>query len=101
MNFGLSDNTISKLKHVLSRHSKIKEVLVYGSRAKGNYKEGSDIDLAIKGENFDYNDLVLLMQDLDELNLPYEIDIVNYSQIDNPDLIDHIDRVGKILYRKE
>lgn len=69
-------------------------MLIYGSRAKGNYRTGSDIDLTIKGNEIPFAELM----QIDDLMLPYTIDLSQYSQLDNADLIAHIDRVGKVVY---
>jgi len=71
----------------------VEQVVLYGSRAKGNYKEGSDIDLTVKG-NLTFDNMVKMSVNLDELNLPWKIDLSLYNQIENKNLLDHIDRVG-------
>jgi predicted nucleotidyltransferase len=91
--YGISQNALDKIKEVLFSVQGVEQAVLYGSRAKGNYKEGSDIDLTVKG-NLTYDDLVKMSVNLDDLNLPWEIDISLYSQIENKDLLDHIDRVG-------
>jgi len=91
--YGISQNALEKIKTVLFSMQGVEQAVLYGSRAKGNYKEGSDIDLTVKG-NLTYDDLVKMSVNLDNLNLPWEIDISLYSQIKNKDLLDHIDRVG-------
>jgi len=91
--YGISQNALDKIKAVLFSVQGVEQAVLYGSRAKGNYKEGSDIDLTVKG-NLTYDDLVKMSVNLDDLNLPWEIDISLYSQIKNKDLLDHIDRVG-------
>lgn len=73
--------------------------IIYGSRAKGNYRKGSDIDLVLKGENLTINDVLKLEDDLDELLLPYLFDISILHHIKNPNLLGHIERVGKIFYK--
>lgn len=97
MSFGLSDDVIEKIKQVFAQFPNIEQVLVFGSRAKGNYKEGSDIDLALKGTALNLQTLQNLELKLDELYLPYKIDMVIYKTISNEALIEHIDRVGIIL----
>jgi len=94
--FGISQNALDKIKSVLSSAQGIEQVILYGSRAKGNYKEGSDIDLVIKG-NLTFDDLVKISVNLDDLNLPWKIDLSLYSQIKNENLIEHINRVGKVI----
>lgn len=98
MRFGLPESTLDRIVAVLSRHPKIEKAVIFGSRAKGTYKKGSDIDLAISGRALDSAEEARLHEELDELLLPYTIDTANYSRIENPALIDHIDRVGALLY---
>lgn len=97
--FGLKQQYIDLIHTVLAQYSEIDQVIVYGSRAKGNYKPGSDIDLTIKG-NLEFGSLMKLENQLDDLLLPYTIDLSLYHNINNPDLIDHIGRVGKVFYEK-
>jgi len=92
--FGLDESTRQKIIQVLNKHHDIDEVIVYGSRAKGNYRPGSDIDISLKGESLTLQKLNRIMQEIDELDLPYQLDISIYHQIDNPELVAHIDRVG-------
>ncbi|WP_333803816.1 nucleotidyltransferase domain-containing protein [Sulfurospirillum sp.] len=98
MPFGLSHDVIEKIKHIFAQFPNIEQVLVFGSRAKGNYKEGSDIDLALKGTALNLKTLQNLELKLDELYLPYKIDMVIYENIANEALKNHIDRVGIVLY---
>lgn len=74
---------------------------MYGSRAKGNYKPGSDIDLVLKGQNINLSLLNEISLQLDNLLLPYTFDISIDRYIDNPDLIDHIQRMGVSFYKKQ
>ena len=101
MKYGLKEDIIHKLVEIFQKNSKIKDVILFGSRAKGNYRNGSDIDLAIKGKNLKLVDLNELLIKIDGLYLPYEIDIVIYSKIKNKDLIEHIDRIGIVLYKEQ
>jgi predicted nucleotidyltransferase len=94
--YGISQNALDKIKTVLCSHKNIENVILYGSRAKGNYKEGSDIDLTIKG-NLTFDNLVKISLDLDNLNLPWKIDLSLYNQIENKELLEHIDRVGMVV----
>ena len=97
MKFGLSEDNIIKIKSIFSEFPEIEEVIIFGSRAKGNYKNGSDIDLALKGSNLNLKLANSISNKLDDLFLPYTFDLVIYSQIENEDLIDHIDRVGVVF----
>lgn len=100
MKFGLEEKVIDAVNQCLSKHKEIEEAIIYGSRAKGNFRNGSDIDLVIKGDEFNFSDLLKLENEIDDLLLPYKFDLSIYHQIDNPDLIDHIERVGKVFYTK-
>jgi len=82
----------------LETNPRIDKGIIFGSRAKGNYKDGSDIDIAIKGENLKLDDILALKVKLDDLDLPYNIDLINYADIKEPDLTEHIDRVGVEFY---
>ncbi len=100
MKFGLKENTIQQIQHVLSVFPQVDEAVLYGSRAKGNYRPGSDIDLTLKGKSIDLSVLNKISQQLDDLLLPYIFDLSIYSHIDNADLIGHIERIGISLYNK-
>jgi len=96
--FGLQEHVIDLIKNVFSKHSQLEKVIIYGSRAKGNHKNGSDIDLTLIGKNLNLDILNQINLDLDDLLLPYTFDISIYRYIDNPDMISHIKRVGKEFY---
>ena len=100
MKFGLPDNVIEKLQMVFETNAKVDKAFVFGSRAKGNYKEGSDIDISIKGKALNFDDILSLLDKLDNLELVYKIDLLNYHTINEPALIEHIDRVGIELYSR-
>lgn len=100
MKFGLSDNVITKIQEVFESIAKVDKAFVFGSRAKGNFKEGSDIDIAIKGQEINFKDILFLTGKLEDLNLPYKIDLINYHTIKEPALVEHIDRVGIEFYSR-
>lgn len=93
--FGLSLETITRINAVFAKHSQIKKVILYGSRSKGNYREGSDIDLTLDAPDLTTSELLKIENDLEELMLPYKIDLSLMHQIEGTDLIEHIQRVGK------
>ncbi|MBD2187944.1 nucleotidyltransferase domain-containing protein [Pseudanabaena mucicola] len=97
LRFGLKESTIDKIIAVFAKYPQIHKVILYGSRAKGNYRKGSDIDLTVIGE-ITYTDLAKIEDEIDDLFLPYTFDISIFSDIDNQDLIDHINRVGIVFY---
>lgn len=100
MNFGLSKSTLDKILEVLKSFPALEEAVIYGSRAIDTYREGSDIDLTLKGE-LSFQDLLQIEIELDNQMLPYTFDLSLYDQIQNKELLGHIDRAGKTLYSKE
>ncbi|HZJ19423.1 MAG TPA: nucleotidyltransferase domain-containing protein [Pricia sp.] len=99
MKFGLKNSVIDKISSVFEQYDGIEKVMVYGSRAMGNYRNGSDIDLTIQGSLTQRN-FYDILHGLDDLNLPYMIDLSQMENINNPDLIDHINRRGKNFYER-
>lgn len=99
MMFGLKKNHISLLKDIFNKYNVVEEVILYGSRAKGTYTARSDIDFAVKGtvDRYTISSIAMEAQDSD---LPYKVDIQDYSKIGNYALKDHIDRVGKVFYKR-
>ena len=99
-NIGLKEELIKELKQIFSSSENIESVILFGSRAKENFKNGSDIDLAIKGKDLILKDIYSLQNKIDDLNLPYTFDIQIYNDIKEPALKEHIDRVGIVIYTK-
>jgi predicted nucleotidyltransferase len=99
--FGLKTEDIAKINRVFSDYDAIESVFIYGSRAKGNFKNGSDIDLTLVEETMSFSDFLALEHQLDDLLLPYKIDLSQKRKIANSDLLAHIDRVGQLFYSKE
>ncbi|HWZ35309.1 MAG TPA: nucleotidyltransferase domain-containing protein [Mucilaginibacter sp.] len=97
MQFGLSENTVLKINSVLGQYPAVEKAVVYGSRARGNFKSSSDIDITLKGK-LNLRVLSDISLKLDDLLLPYKLDLSIYNHIANPELLDHIDRVGKVLW---
>lgn len=96
---GLSKVVEDKIKSVFERYINIETAVLYGSRAMGSNRENSDIDITIKG-NIEFSELLKIESQLDELLLPYKIDLSVYNSLSNKELIDHINRAGKIFYKK-
>jgi len=101
MLYGLKVHTIEKIKKIFSQYNQIKKVIIYGSRAKGNYEIGSDIDLTITGDNINLSLLYKIEDDLDELCLPYTFDVSIYNHIKNKNLLEHINRAGMEFYSRK
>lgn len=101
MNFGLTESTIEKICAVFAKYPEIEKTIIYGSRAKNNFKNNSDIDLTLVGGAELNTDLLFkILGELDDLLLPYTIDLSLLSKIENQELLDHISRVGKIFYKQ-
>lgn len=101
MKFGLSDDTITKINSVFALHPEVEQVIIYGSRAKGTYREGSDIDITLKGSDLSHNLLSKISQEIDDLNTPYLFDISIFDKLNSPDLEEHIGRVGLVFFEKK
>ncbi|SFE82063.1 Nucleotidyltransferase domain-containing protein [Thermophagus xiamenensis] len=82
------------LRSVFSKNKDVEGVILFGSRAKGTFKEGSDIDIALIGDKLNMTSLRKIELELDELSLPYHLDVVIYKNIKEQALKEHIDRVG-------
>lgn len=93
--FGLRITTIEAIKSIFSKRPEIERVMVYGSRAMGNHKAGSDIDIVLMAPNLKTTDLLRIESELDDLMLPYKVDLSLYHQIENQDLLEHIRRVSQ------
>ena len=100
MKYGLSDRTIGQIQAVLSSFPEVDKAKLYGSRAKGNFKQGSDIDLTLYGNGLSLKTLRKIESELDDLLLPYKLDLSIFEQIAYPDVIEHIQRVGVVFYEK-
>lgn len=96
---GLPAHAVARMRAVFSAHPAIEQALLFGSRAKGNFKRGSDIDLALTGP-VDFSELGAIAWELDDLLLPWEIDLIPLKTISNPDLREHITRVGQVFYSR-
>ena len=92
--YGLKKETVEKIKRVFAGYPEVEMAILYGSRAKGNYRPGSDIDLVLIGEKLNLRRLNRISLDLDDLLLPYIFDLSIYHHITNPALVDHLERVG-------
>ena len=96
--YGLKEIHIHKINSVFANYEAIDKAILYGSRAIGNYRNGSDIDLTLVGKKLDLTTLLAIENELDDLLLPYKIDLSILHKIENKDLVDHIERVGIVFY---
>ena len=100
LQFSLEEITLKKLRGILQQYAAIERVIPYGSRANGNYRPGSDIDLTMVGTNLSHPQLLSIEHQLDDLLLPYLFDLSIFNHIEDPDMIAHINRVGCVFYEK-
>jgi len=99
--FGLLEKDIDYIIQAIKRFDEIDRAIIFGSRAMGNHKKGSDVDIAIVGEKVSRNSIAKLSECLNEIYpLPYFFDIVNYNEISNIELKEHIDTVGIVIGTK-
>ncbi|WP_247236555.1 nucleotidyltransferase family protein [Telluribacter sp. SYSU D00476] len=101
MNYGLSSADLEAIIEVFKNTPEVEEVILFGSRAKGNYQVGSDIDLVVKGEQLSFDKYLQLLVLLEELDLLYHIDVIKYNTIKNKELLDHIRRIGIPIYQRD
>ncbi len=100
MSFGLPELTVSTIREILARHPEVERAIIYGSRAKGTYRPGSDIDLTLIGPGLTYHDLVSIMGELEESVIPYTVDVSILDDIEDPAVQDHIKRWGQTFYQR-
>lgn len=100
MKYGLQETQIDQIQAVLARYPEVEKALLFGSRAKGNYKPYSDIDVVLIGQHLSLFMMGKIHFDLDDLLLPYTFDMAIYHQISDANVLAHINRVGKVLYEK-
>ena len=100
MKYGLTETTVKKICAVFARFPEIGKAVLYGSRAKGNFKTGSDIDLMLYGESIVPDQLSAITSALDDLLLPYTIDLSVFDDLSHAKLREHIERVGVVFYER-
>jgi predicted nucleotidyltransferase len=98
--FGLSERDMNTIQNIFTKYPDVKEVFLFGSRAKGNYHSGSDIDLAIMNDGLNPQTILSLTSDFEESSLPYKVDLVDFHAIKTLDFIEHIKRVGLNIYKR-
>lgn len=98
---GLSDETVAQIRAVFRRFPEVREAILFGSRAKGVQKRGSDIDLALVGPELTWRTLGRIEDALDDLLLPYRFSLIIYNEKTDPAVAAHIQRVGYSFYHNE
>jgi uncharacterized protein len=100
MNHGLSETTVERIRGVLAHFPEVENAVLYGSRAKGTHRPGSDIDLTLCGSGLGKTQLARIDEEMDDLLLPYQMDLSLFASLTHPALLDHIRRVGVVLYER-
>lgn len=100
MAYGLTNENINELREILTAFPHIEEAIIFGSRARGDYRHGSDIDLSLKGRQLTLTDLAWLDAKLEDSYIPYFFDTNIYSLLTDKDLQKNIDKDGKVIYRQ-
>ena len=100
MSHDLSDSSVAKIQGVFARYPAVEKAVLYGSRAKGNYKPGSDIDLTFFGSTLTHRLLADIADALDDLLLPYSIDLSIFEDLNHPKLREHIECDGVVFYER-
>lgn len=99
--FGLLERDMDSIIAVLIKQPTVEKSFIFGSRAKGNFKKGNDVDLALKGRYLNFDVISQISYQLnEETKMPYNFDVLNYHTLEEPDLINHIDRIGIEIYSK-
>ena len=101
MTYGLKEDTIASINEVFQRFPDVEQAILYGSRAMDRQRYNSDIDMTLIGPNLNMSILLQIETALDDLILPYKIDLSIFHNIDNAGLMDHIKRVGKVFFERE
>lgn len=97
---GLEERVWDLIVQRFASFPEIEKAVLYGSRAKGTARHASDIDLTLMGDQLTWQDFQMVERALDDLLLPWKIDLSLYRQIENPDLRSHISRVGICIYQR-
>ncbi|MEJ6949641.1 nucleotidyltransferase domain-containing protein [Natronospora cellulosivora (SeqCode)] len=99
--FGISEDIFRKIVGTIEKFPSIEQVYVFGSRARGDFSKGSDLDLALSGENITSKEVNLLQDALDNLNTIISIDIVNIDEIEKEKLSNNIKKEGVLIYDRK
>ena len=100
MRLALDETALARIVATIVSEPSVARLILFGSRAKGNNRPGSDIDLCVEGSDLSASTLAQLETELDDLLLPWEIDLVPRADITDPNLLAHIDRVGIVLFTR-
>jgi len=95
--FGIPLDILGRIIETIKLEKRVKEIILFGSRAKGEFKNGSDIDIAVIADTLKFDELNQIRVNLSELPIPYSVDIIDFNKITNNELKEHILRVGQTV----
>lgn len=98
--YGLSEFDLNAVSSIFQKNPKIEKAILFGSRAKGNFNAGSDVDIALVGDGLTLNDVLDMNLEIDDLFLPWKFDLIIYNRIKEKSLLEHIKRVGIPLFHQ-
>lgn len=101
MTFGLTEAQLTQIINIIARFSEVEEAVIFGSRARGNHREASDIDIALKGTNLSTATVNGIAAALDETYLPFFVDVVDYPRITEALFCQRIDSEGVMIYDRD
>lgn len=100
MEFGIKNDLLAMMRQVFARYPQVEEAIVFGSRAKGNFRPNSDMDIALKGKNLTQDISYKIQFDLEDLPTLLSFDVLLFDSLTHAGLLGHIDRVGQVFYQK-
>lgn len=98
--FGLPTGDLNAIINVVASVDNVQRAVVYGSRAKGNYRPNSDIDIMLFGDSLTFSDIATVADRLDDLLLPWQIDITARNRVFNSDFIEQVDCYDKVIFNR-
>ena len=101
LRFGLQEDVIRKIVEILEKYEEVESAKIFGSRARGDYRKASDIDIALFGDNLTHTINTKIFYEIDNLYLPYLIDLINFNTLNEDDkLRKNILKEGVDIYAK-
>lgn len=99
--FGLSEEIVEDVINIIKQYSEVEKAVIFGSRARGDYKKTSDIDIALFGDKLTHTINTKIFYELDELYMPYKIDLINFNTLSEENKIrENILKEGVEIYAK-
>lgn len=100
MPYGLHTEQLIEIQHTIAGNPNVTEAILFGSRAKGNQRSGSDVDIVLKGDQLTFDDILNIGVQFEESYLPFTFDVILFDHIKESELLDHIERVGANIFKR-